>query len=93
MLFRKLMSVLLCAVFLISSMGTTLAATPDTVQDKLTAIETDTYGSEQTGALIDRAVTDRLGAKAQDLPLWGGLSARFTTATRLEAAFWGLGRA
>lgn len=54
MLFRKLMSVLLCAVFLISSMGTTLAATPDTVQDKLTAIETDTYGSEQTGALIDR---------------------------------------
>ena len=54
MLFRKLMSVLLSAVFLISTLGTASASAPDTVQDKLVAVETDTYGGAQTGALIDR---------------------------------------
>ena len=55
MRFRKLLSVLLSAVFFVSSMGITAAATPETVQDKLGAVEKDTYGTEQTGALIDRA--------------------------------------
>lgn len=54
MRFRKLLSVLLSAVFFVSSMGITAAATPETVQDKLGAVEKDTYGTEQTGALIDR---------------------------------------
>lgn len=54
MKFRKLFSVLLSAVFLISSMGMAAAATPETVQDKLAAVEKDTYGVEQTGALIER---------------------------------------
>ena len=54
MKFRKLFSVLLSAVFLVSSMGITAAATPETVQDKLGAIERDTYGTVQTGALVDR---------------------------------------
>lgn len=60
----------------------------------------ETYGGEgyqqlcrETGALIDRAVADRLGTAPETLPRWQTLSARFTTATRLEAAFWGLGRA
>ena len=60
----------------------------------------ETYGGDEyqalcrkTGALIDRAVADRLGPDAQSLPRWQELSRRFTTATRLEAAFWGLGRA
>lgn len=54
MLFRKLMSVLLSAVFLISTLGTASASAPETVQDRLAAVETDTYGGEQTGAIIDR---------------------------------------
>lgn len=59
-----------------------------------------TYGGAEyqqlcrdTGALIDRAVADRLGPTPQTLPRWQALSARFTAATRLEAAFWSLGRA
>lgn len=50
----KIFSVLLAAVFFTSSMSLVSAATPDTVQDKLAAIERDTYGNEQTGAVMDR---------------------------------------
>lgn len=50
----KVFSVLLAAIFLASSMSLVSAATPDTVQDKLAAIERDTYGNEQTGAVMDR---------------------------------------
>lgn len=46
-----------------------------------------------TGTLIDRALADRLGPAPERVPRWRGLAARFGTATRLEAAFWGLGRA
>ncbi|MFC3057386.1 TenA family protein [Paenirhodobacter populi] len=60
----------------------------------------ETYGGAEyqqlcyeTGALIDRAVADRLGPAPEALPRWRELSARFRTASRLEAAFWGLGRA
>ena len=45
------------------------------------------------GALIDGAVAARLGDAPETLPRWQALAHRFTTATRLEAAFWGLGRA
>ena len=58
----------------------------------------ETYGGAEyqqmcrdTGALIDRAVADRLGPAPEALPRWGQLAHRFATATRLEAAFWGLG--
>ena len=44
------------------------------------------------GALLDRAVTRRLGANAGDSPRWAELSRRFATATRLEVGFWGLGQ-
>lgn len=60
----------------------------------------ETYGGEDyqqmcrdRGALIDRAVADRLGAAPETLPRWRHLSDRFATATRLEVGFWGLGRA
>ena len=60
----------------------------------------ETYGGADyqqlcaaTGALIDRAVTDRLGPAPEALPRWREITGRFVTATRLEAAFWGLGQA
>lgn len=60
----------------------------------------DTYsGTEyqdacrQAGELTDRAVQRRLGNDPQSTPRWRELSHRFATATRLEAAFWELGRA
>lgn len=53
-LFKKLLSAFFCAVFLLGLSGFVSAAEPETVQAKLTAIEKDTYGQEQTGALIDR---------------------------------------
>lgn len=59
----------------------------------------ETYGGADyqqmcrgTGALIDRAVADRLGPSPENLPRWGQLAHRFATATRLEAAFWRLGQ-
>lgn len=59
----------------------------------------ETYGGpeyqelcKETGALIDRAVADRLGPSPETLPRWQVIGGHFTMATRLEAAFWGLGR-
>ena len=54
MKFRKICSVFLSAVLLATSVGMASAAAPTTVQEKLAAIEKDTYGIEQTGALTDR---------------------------------------
>lgn len=60
----------------------------------------ETYGSpafqddcRELGALIDAAVVRRLGDDPQAVPRWADLAAHFATATRLEVAFWGLGRA
>lgn len=54
MRFRKICSLFLSAVLFAMSVGMASAAAPTTVQDKLAAIEKDTYGTEQTGALTDR---------------------------------------
>ncbi|WP_118133599.1 TenA family protein [Oceanicella sp. SM1341] len=58
----------------------------------------DTYAGEayqqtcrEVGALTDAAIARRLGPGATALPRWQALSARFTTATRLEGAFWDMG--
>ena len=51
---RKLLSVWLCMVLFATPTGLALAATSATVQDRLQLIEQDTYGTEQTGALMDR---------------------------------------
>ncbi len=47
----------------------------------------------EVGALIDAAVVRRLGKAPERSPRWSRLCARFTTATRLEADFWGMGLA
>lgn len=43
------------------------------------------------GALLDKAVTQRLGPDPQASPRWQKLCHRFTTATRLEVSFWDMG--
>lgn len=43
------------------------------------------------GALLDAAVARRLGATPEATPGWPRLCHRFTTATRLEVAFWEMG--
>lgn len=57
-----------------------------------------TYASEdyqqvcrEVGALIDAAITRRLGETPQNSPRWTALTQRFTTATRLEVGFWDMG--
>lgn len=54
MKFRKACSAFLSAVMVATSLGMASAAAPTTVQEKLAAVERDTYGTEQTGALTDR---------------------------------------
>ena len=54
MKFHKVCALFLSAMLLVSSMGMASAATPETVQAKLAAVEKDTYGTEQTGALLER---------------------------------------
>lgn len=45
----------------------------------------------EVGALIDRVVVSVLGPDPEASPRWPALCAIFTTATRLEAAFWSMG--
>ena len=54
MKFRKVCAMVMSAMMLVSSMGMASAATPETVQAKLSVVEKDTYGTEQTGALLER---------------------------------------
>ena len=52
---QKLCALALTLVLALTSVGTAFAAEPpNAVQSKLALIEQDTYGKEQTGALIDR---------------------------------------
>jgi putative PEGA domain protein len=51
---KKILSVFVALVFFVTQAGFALAATPEAVQDKLGAVEKDTYGTVQTGALMDR---------------------------------------
>ena len=52
---QKLCALALTLVLALTSVGTAFAAEPpNAVQSKLALIEQDTYGREQTGALIDR---------------------------------------
>lgn len=48
---------------------------------------------DQAGGLLDTAIARRLGNDPQSSPRWPAIVQRFATATRLEAAFWDLGRA
>ena len=53
----------------------------------------DEYQSvcRELGQMMDGAVVRRLGDQYQSLPRWNSLSAKFTKATCLEAAFWQMG--
>jgi len=51
---KKLFSIFLSTVFLVSSLGTAAAAVPNTANGKLGAVEIATYGQEQTGAIVQR---------------------------------------
>ena len=52
---EKICALALTFVLVLTSIGTAFAAEPpNDVQSKLALIEQDTYGREQTGALIDR---------------------------------------
>ena len=51
---KKIISLLLAAALMVTTMGMAAAAVPDTVQGKLAMLEVDTYGAEQTGAVMDR---------------------------------------
>ncbi len=60
----------------------------------------DVYAGEEyqdlcraVGAMIDDAVSRRLGSTPSDLPRWPMLARRFATATRLEVGFWDMGLA
>ena len=68
-------------------------ATSDTYADWIATYAGEDYQQvcRDVGALIDAAVTRRLGAAPQDSPRWTALTHRFTTATRLEAGFWDMG--
>ncbi|MCR5176525.1 MAG: hypothetical protein K6C05_06685 [Anaerovibrio sp.] len=51
---RKLFSVFLSMVFLITSTGIAMAEVPNTANGKLDAIEKVVYGATQTGAIVER---------------------------------------
>ncbi|RKT35121.1 thiaminase/transcriptional activator TenA [Roseovarius halotolerans] len=68
-------------------------ATSDTYADWIATYAGEDYQQvcHDVGGLIDSAIARRLGPAAQDSPRWAHLSARFTTATRLEVGFWDMG--
>lgn len=96
--FLDLLAALMPCVLGYGEIGLRLAAeaAPDTpYRDWI-----DTYAGAEyqqacrdAGALLDRAIRKRLGDAPQQSPRWNALTDRFATATRLEAAFWDLGRA
>lgn len=96
--FLDLLAALMPCVLGYGEIGTRLLreAAPDTpYRDWI-----ETYGGvkyqdtcARAGNLLDGAIARRLGPDAQSTPRWTTLAQRFATATRLEAAFWDLGRA
>lgn len=96
--FLDLLAALMPCVLGYGEIGQRLAgkAAPDTAyRDWI-----DTYAGAEyqqacrdAGALLDAAIRKRLGESPQDNPRWPALVQRFATATRLESAFWDLGRA
>lgn len=72
-------------------LGTT--ASSDSYADWIATYAGDDYQQvcHDVGALIDAAVTRRLGPNARNSPRWPAICQRFTTATRLEVGFWDMG--
>lgn len=53
-MFKRFISTFLCAVMFFTQTALALAAVPEDMQGKLSAIEKAAYGGEQTGPLLDR---------------------------------------
>ncbi|WP_420863676.1 thiaminase II [Algirhabdus cladophorae] len=94
--FLDLMAALAPCVFGYGEIGTRLFRTMATDTPYRDWI--DTYAGAEyqevcttVGAMLDAAVTRRLGAAPQDSPRWDALQKRFTTATALEVGFWDMG--
>ncbi|MGB1216052.1 MAG: thiaminase II [Pikeienuella sp.] len=94
--FLDLMAALAPCCFGYGEIGQRLAtaASPTTPYRKW--IETYAHTDYQdvmvsVGRMIDAAVTRRLGSDPAGSARWPHLQERFTTATRLEVAFWGMG--
>lgn len=75
--------------------GAELAATKtsDTYADWIDTYAGDDYqqACRDVGALLDDAVSRRIGDDIQASPRWGTLCDRFNMATRLEIGFWDMG--
>lgn len=96
--FPDMLAALMPCVLGYGEIGLRLAreAAPDTpYRDWIDAYAGERYQNacHRAGALLDRAIDRRLGARAQESPMWFDLARRFATATRLEISFWDLGRA
>ena len=74
MFYRKLLSTILASLLVLSPLSISSAAVPQTVQDKLAAIEADAYGGVQSGALLDRI--SRLETDFNGTHMTGSMMAR-----------------
>lgn len=96
--FLDLLAALLPCVMGYGEIGTRLAreCAPDTpYREWIEAYAGPDYQQAcvEAGALMDSAIRKRLGDNPESSPRWHQLAERFATATRLEVAFWELGRA
>jgi len=94
--FIDLIAALVPCVMGYGEIGARLAA--DSRADHPYADWINTYAGDEyqqacrnAGALFDGAVLRRLGESPEATPGWERMSQRFTTATRLEVAFWDMG--
>ncbi|MDS9466851.1 thiaminase II [Paracoccus sp. MBLB3053] len=96
--FLDLLAALMPCVLGYGEIGLRLAreCAPDTpYQDWIATYSGEDYqqACRQAGQLLDSAIRKRLGDRPEESPRWAELAHRFATATRLEVAFWDLGRA
>ncbi|MGB5864887.1 MAG: thiaminase II [Sulfitobacter sp.] len=94
--FLDLMAALAPCCFGYGEIGTRLAATTsedNPYQDWIATYAAEDYQSVMVsvGQMIDAAVARRLGPDPAQSARWAQLQTRFTTATRLESAFWDMG--
>ncbi|MEM7522953.1 MAG: thiaminase II [Pseudomonadota bacterium] len=93
--FLDLMAALAPCVFGYGEIGARLAAdkTSDAYGDWIATYAGEEYQAlcGEVGAMIDAALTRRLGPDFAASPRMASLARRFDTATRLEVGFWGMG--
>lgn len=91
--FLDLMAALAPCVLGYGEIGARLAGADTPYADWIATYAGDEYQGvcRDVGALIDGALDRRYGPGWARLPRWQSLSARFTTATRLEVGFWDMG--